>query len=162
MDPGGSPAIRGVGLTKQFKSGDADLVVFADLSFEVGAGERLALVGESGTGKSTLLYLLGGLDRPSSGKIYFRDTDICALPDSRLPVGSSASSTEGWPTNARASATRCCSPPDNSPARCVARLRNPTSSNLANDTGAASSVVIPRINSGIMTFSKAVNSGSRE
>ncbi len=84
MDPGGSPAIRGVGLTKQFKSGDADLVVFADLCFEVGAGERLALVGESGTGKSTLLYLLGGLDRPSSGKIYFRDTDICALPESGL------------------------------------------------------------------------------
>ena len=84
MDPDGSPAIRGVGLTKRFKSGDADLTVFADLNFEVEQGERLALVGESGTGKSTLLHLLGGLDRPSNGGIYYKDKDICALPESGL------------------------------------------------------------------------------
>ena len=77
-------AIRGVGLTKKFKSGDSDLVVFSDMNFEVARGERLALIGESGAGKSTLLYLLGGLDRPSSGKIYFDHTDISGLSDAGL------------------------------------------------------------------------------
>lgn len=84
MDPDGFPAIRGVGLTKQFRSGGADLVVFADMNIEVGRGERLALTGQSGTGKSTLLYLLGGLDRPSGGRIYFDRTDISALSESGL------------------------------------------------------------------------------
>lgn len=84
MQPGGPPAIRGIGLTKTFKSGANDLVVFADMNFEVRAGERLALIGESGAGKSTLLYLLGGLDRPSSGNIYFGQTDVAGLSDSGL------------------------------------------------------------------------------
>src|SRR5437879_4943411 len=84
MDSGRDPAIRGVGLTKKFKSGNTDLFVFSDMSFEVARGERLALIGESGTGKSTLLYLLGGLDRPSKGKIYFDHTDITCLSDAGL------------------------------------------------------------------------------
>jgi lipoprotein-releasing system ATP-binding protein len=84
MDSGRAPAIRGDGLTKKFKSGNSDLFVFSDMSFEVGRGERLALIGESGTGKSTLLYLLGGLDRPSKGKIYFDHTDITGLSDTAL------------------------------------------------------------------------------
>jgi len=45
-------------------------VLFENLSFEVGQGEMLAIVGESGTGKSTLLHILGTLDRPSSGDVY--------------------------------------------------------------------------------------------
>ncbi len=84
MDPDGRPAIRGVGLTKQFKSGDAALEVFADMDFEVSQGERLALIGESGSGKSTLLYMLGGLDRPSKGAIYFNHTNISELSESGL------------------------------------------------------------------------------
>src|SRR5450755_3718158 len=80
-DAGG---IRGVNLTKKFRSGDNDLIIFADLSFEVARGERLALVGESGAGKSTLLYLLGGLDRPSNGTIYFGHQDIFRLSDTEL------------------------------------------------------------------------------
>jgi len=80
-DAGG---IRGVNLTKKFRSGASDLVIFAGLSFEVARGERLALVGESGAGKSTLMYLLGGLDRPSSGKIYFGHQDIFRLSDTEL------------------------------------------------------------------------------
>ena len=77
-------AIRGVNLTKKFRSGGSDLVIFSGLSFQVNRGERLALVGESGAGKSTLLYLLGGLDRPSDGTIYFGQQDIFTLSDTEL------------------------------------------------------------------------------
>ena len=57
--------IRACNISKVYRSGSADLVVFAGLSLEVERGEMLALVGESGAGKSTLLHLLGGLDTPS-------------------------------------------------------------------------------------------------
>jgi len=78
------PAVRAVGLSKVYRSGDADLVVFAGLNLEVAQGEKLALVGESGSGKSTLLHLLGGLDRPTEGAIYFGQNDICKLPANEL------------------------------------------------------------------------------
>ena len=84
MSVSSTPAIRAVNLTKRYRSGDADLVVFQGLNFEVQRGEKLALVGESGAGKSTLLHLLGGLDRPTEGAIYFDQNDICSLPDSEL------------------------------------------------------------------------------
>src|SRR5215471_11353106 len=84
MENDGVAAIRGVQLTKKFRSGESELAVFSDLNFEVAQGEQLALVGESGTGKSTLLYLLGGLDRPSNGKIYFQSKNIFSLSDSEL------------------------------------------------------------------------------
>jgi len=74
-------AIRAVNLSKKFRSGNADLVVFEGLNLEIEQGERLALVGESGTGKSTLLYLLGALDRPSNGSVHFGGKDITALDD---------------------------------------------------------------------------------
>ncbi len=83
-EPGGGPAIRAVGLGKRYKSGENQVVVFAELNLQVEPGERLALVGESGAGKSTLLYLLGGLDRPSSGTIYFHHKEITAIADSEL------------------------------------------------------------------------------
>src|ERR1700733_4822310 len=78
------PAVRAVGLSKVYRSGDADLVVFSGLNLEVAQGEKLALVGESGAGKSTLLHLLGGLDRPTEGEIYFGQNDICKLPPGDL------------------------------------------------------------------------------
>src|SRR5579885_3753241 len=68
-------------LTKTYKSGGTDLVVFSGLDLEVQRGEMLALVGESGAGKSTLLHLLGLLDRPSSGTIYYGRTAISGLTD---------------------------------------------------------------------------------
>ena len=77
-------AIRAVDLTKTYRSGSADLVVFAGLNLEVSTGEKVALVGESGAGKSTLLHLLGGLDRPTNGAIYFGQKDICKLSPDRL------------------------------------------------------------------------------
>src|SRR5581483_8751726 len=84
MENNGAAAIRGVNLTKRFRSGGTELVVLADLNFEVARGERLALVGESGAGKSTLLYLLGALDRPSGGTIYFGQQDISSFSDAQL------------------------------------------------------------------------------
>src|SRR5271157_1405769 len=74
--------IRARDLTKVYKSGTSDLVVFADLSLDVQRGEMLALVGESGCGKSTLLHLLGGLDRPTSGTIHYQGREISGLANS--------------------------------------------------------------------------------
>ena len=76
--------LRTENLTKIYRSGSNDLVIFSDLNIEVHRGERLALVGESGAGKSTLLHLLGGLDRPTRGKIYYEKQDIAALADSAV------------------------------------------------------------------------------
>ena len=84
METDGARGFRGVNLTKKFRSGGTELVVFQDLNFEVAPGESLALIGESGAGKSTLLYLLGGLDRPSEGTIYFGHQDISNFSDAEL------------------------------------------------------------------------------
>jgi lipoprotein-releasing system ATP-binding protein len=54
------------------------------LDFEIEPGERLAMVGQSGAGKSTLLHLLGGLDRPTSGTIFYGNRDIFAMDDRQL------------------------------------------------------------------------------
>src|SRR5262249_6309766 len=77
-------AVRARALTKIYRSGTADLVIFENLNLEVLRGERLALVGESGAGKSTLLHLLGGLDWPTRGAIYYESKDISTLADSEL------------------------------------------------------------------------------
>jgi lipoprotein-releasing system ATP-binding protein len=68
-----------VHLKKVYKTGKQDLVLFDDLSFELGAGEMLAIVGESGTGKSTLLHILGALDTANGGEIWFGETPIHEL-----------------------------------------------------------------------------------
>lgn len=57
-----------------------------DLSFSVEKGQFVAIVGTSGSGKSTLLHLLGGVDRPTSGKIWIEDTDIASLNETQLSV----------------------------------------------------------------------------
>jgi lipoprotein-releasing system ATP-binding protein len=75
------PYIRVRDLSKIYRSGDSDLVIFSDLNLDVARGEMLALVGESGVGKSTLLHLLGCLDRPSAGTIYYGNTAISGLAD---------------------------------------------------------------------------------
>jgi lipoprotein-releasing system ATP-binding protein len=79
-----SIAIRAVDLSKVYRSGESDLVIFEGLNLEVAEGEQIALVGESGTGKSTLLHLLGGLDTPTKGAIYLGQNNICRLPADEL------------------------------------------------------------------------------
>src|SRR5271169_2573227 len=66
-------------LKKVFRSGNSDLVLFENLSFEVRAGEMLAIVGESGAGKSTLLHILGVLDTASDGDVYFAQLELAKL-----------------------------------------------------------------------------------
>jgi lipoprotein-releasing system ATP-binding protein len=78
------PFIRASNLTKTYRSGNSDLVIFADLNLEVLRGESLALIGESGAGKSTLLYLLSGLDSPTSGTISYNSRELQKLADSEL------------------------------------------------------------------------------
>lgn len=77
-------ALQAVNLKKVYWSGGEPLVVFADLSFSVPKGEMAAIVGESGTGKSTLLHVLSGLDRPSDGDVYFGQRCLSQLSDDEL------------------------------------------------------------------------------
>ncbi|HMJ63143.1 MAG TPA: ABC transporter ATP-binding protein [Bryobacteraceae bacterium] len=77
-------AIRAKSLSKTYRSGATELVVFQDLSLCVSRGERLAIMGQSGAGKSTLLHLLGGLDRPSAGEVIFGSRDIVSLGEQEL------------------------------------------------------------------------------
>lgn len=76
--------IRAEGVSKEYGSLGRPLVVLRDLSLTVAAGEMLAIVGQSGVGKSTLLHLLGALDHPSSGKIWFDGTLLGDLDEPAL------------------------------------------------------------------------------
>jgi lipoprotein-releasing system ATP-binding protein len=76
--------IRCAGLGKTYRSGENELTVFSNMDLAIAQGERIAVIGESGTGKSTLLHLLGGLDRPTSGTIYFDHRDISGFSDPEL------------------------------------------------------------------------------
>jgi len=76
-----SEILRVEGLKKVFRSGQSELVVFENLSFRVRKGEMLAIVGESGTGKSTLLHILGALDSASEGNVYCAQMQLQALSD---------------------------------------------------------------------------------
>jgi len=75
-----SPLLQAVELSKSFGDGHR-LHVLTDLDFEVAAGESVAIVGQSGVGKSTLLHVLGSLDRPSAGKVFFDGIDVFSLSD---------------------------------------------------------------------------------
>jgi lipoprotein-releasing system ATP-binding protein len=63
--------LRAENLTKIYRSGAEEVVVFEDLRFEIKRGEFVALVGESGAGKTTLLHLVAALDTPTRGEVYF-------------------------------------------------------------------------------------------
>jgi lipoprotein-releasing system ATP-binding protein len=82
--PEAAGGIRTVDLTRRYRSGESDFAVFEGLNLEVAHGERVSVIGESGAGKSTLLHLLGGLDRPTSGKILHGGVDIAGLDENQL------------------------------------------------------------------------------
>ena len=73
-------------LTKTYGSGENLVHAVDDVSFSVEKGEFVAIVGASGSGKSTLLHLIGGVDRPTSGKIFVDGNDISRMNDDKLAV----------------------------------------------------------------------------
>lgn len=80
----GAPLIRVEGLTKTFGWDQHRVEVLKGLDLIVDDGESLAIVGASGVGKSTLLHIMGGLDRPTSGTVLYKERDIFALNDRDL------------------------------------------------------------------------------
>src|SRR5262245_42451434 len=78
---GRAEVLRVDGLKKVYKSGQTDLVLFENLSFQVRKGEMLAIVGESGAGKSSLLHILGTLDRASEGDVYCAQIHVAKLTE---------------------------------------------------------------------------------
>lgn len=73
-------------LSKIYGTGENQVKALDDVSLSVEKGEFVAIVGASGSGKSTLLHLLGGVDRPTSGKVYINGTDIFAMNDDELAI----------------------------------------------------------------------------
>lgn len=78
------PIIRVENLKKSFYVGENTIEALRGVNFEINQGEFLIVFGPSGCGKSTLLSLLGGLDAPTSGKIFFKDNNIYALRERKL------------------------------------------------------------------------------
>ena len=78
--------LRVENLTKVYGTGEAAVRALDGVSFSVEKGEFVAIVGSSGSGKSTLLHILGGVDRPTSGKVFVDDTDIYALNETNLAI----------------------------------------------------------------------------
>jgi lipoprotein-releasing system ATP-binding protein len=88
-DNGRPPAANDVllsarGLAKAFSHGGRDIHVLRGLDLDLGRGERVAILGKSGVGKSTLLHVLGTLDRPDAGTVRVEGEDVFALPERRL------------------------------------------------------------------------------
>ena len=73
-------------LTKIYGKGTTKVVALDNVSFSVEKGEFVAIVGASGSGKSTLLHLIGGVDRPTSGKVYIDGNDIYEFDDDKLAI----------------------------------------------------------------------------
>ena len=73
-------------LTKKYGKKEASVTALDNVSFSVEQGEFVAIIGASGSGKSTLLHLIGGVDRPTSGKVFINGTDIYKLNNDNLAI----------------------------------------------------------------------------
>ena len=73
-------------LVKTYKNGNSTINAVDNISFSVEKGDFVAIVGASGSGKSTLLHLLGGVDRPTSGKVYIDNVDIYNMNNDALAI----------------------------------------------------------------------------
>ncbi|MEK3862024.1 ABC transporter ATP-binding protein [Paenibacillus sp. FSL H7-0716] len=73
-------------LSKTYGKGETAVKALDDVSFSIKKGEFVAIIGPSGSGKSTILHLLGGVDRPTSGKVFVDNTDIYDLNETQLAI----------------------------------------------------------------------------
>ncbi len=73
-------------LTKIYGEKDTQVIALDNVSFSVEKGEFVAIIGASGSGKSTLLHLIGGVDKPTSGKVFIDGKDIFKLNDDKLAI----------------------------------------------------------------------------
>lgn len=78
--------LRCENLIKTYGEGNTKVKALDHISFSVEKGEFVSIVGPSGSGKSTLLHILGGVDKPTSGKVYIDGTDIHSLKESQLAI----------------------------------------------------------------------------
>lgn len=78
--------IKTENLNKTYGQGEGQVKALVDANFTAQRGEFISVVGTSGSGKSTLLHMLGGLDKPTSGKVYIEDKDIFSMKDEELTI----------------------------------------------------------------------------
>lgn len=78
--------LRVENLKKVYGDGENQVNALNDVSFSVNKGEFVAIIGPSGSGKSTLLHILGGVDRPTSGKVYMNNQDVYAQNEDQLAI----------------------------------------------------------------------------
>ncbi len=79
-----NPVLHCEALERTYTDGDRRVQVLRDVNLTLAEGEKIAVVGASGSGKSTLLNLLGGLDKPSSGRVLLCGEDLASLPERKL------------------------------------------------------------------------------
>ncbi|WP_291583139.1 ABC transporter ATP-binding protein [Clostridium sp. UBA6640] len=78
--------LRTENLTKTYGMGDTKVTALDNLNLKINKGEFVSIIGASGSGKSTLLHMLGGVDKPTSGKIYIDGTDISSMNETKLAL----------------------------------------------------------------------------
>ncbi len=78
--------VETVNLFKSYGTGNTKVDAVKDINFSINQGEFVAIVGSSGSGKSTLLHLLGGVDKPTSGKVFVDGIDIYSLSEKELAI----------------------------------------------------------------------------
>ena len=78
------PVFRVEGITRVYRTGAVSVQALRGVDLSLDEGEMVVLLGASGSGKSTLLNILGGLDQPTAGKVFFRNTELTRVSDARL------------------------------------------------------------------------------
>ena len=78
--------LRVENLCKTYGKGKNEVKALDNISFSVNKGEFIAIIGPSGSGKSTLLHILGGVDKPTSGKVFMDDNDVYVQNDEQLAI----------------------------------------------------------------------------
>ena len=83
-DQGAAALYRAQALTKTYRMGEVDVHALRGVELEIRAGEFCVILGASGSGKSTLLNIMGGLDRPTTGRIFYTDMELGTLSEAEL------------------------------------------------------------------------------